>query len=294
MKRLGRVKARLIIDTDDWEGAGGWNDTGDQGSGIGHRYSWAQKKVFAWQEKWGLTHNDGVTVASRALESIVWSLGVMRDRVVYVPNGVRNDQFSTGTASVRTPQSALRILLYTRFIEFKIERVIEVLRRVVEQVPDATLLVVGKGFFGEEAQLLKQADAIELRPAMNLRGSIEYVGWASTHELPELFAQAAVAIFPFDDTLINRTKCSVKLIDLLAAGVPVVADAVGQNSEYIRHHETGVLVPGGDAAAMANAVIDLWRSADRRAQLGAAAARDMRERFSWTRLAAAIEQLYTG
>jgi len=34
----------------------------------------------------------------------------------------------------------------------------------------------------------------------------------------------------------------VKLIDLLSAGVPVVADAVGQNSEYIRHNETGLLV----------------------------------------------------
>ncbi len=32
MKRLGRVKARLIIDTDDWEGAGGWNDF--KGAGI--------------------------------------------------------------------------------------------------------------------------------------------------------------------------------------------------------------------------------------------------------------------
>ena len=86
MKRLGRVKARLIVDTDDWEGAGGWNDL--------NAYSWAQKKLFAWQERWGLTHNDGVTVASRALESIVWTLGVKGDRVAYVPNGIHNSQFT--------------------------------------------------------------------------------------------------------------------------------------------------------------------------------------------------------
>ena len=59
LKRMGRVKARLIVDTDDWEGAGGWNDL--------NQYSWAQKKMFAWQEQWGLTHNDGVTVASKRL-----------------------------------------------------------------------------------------------------------------------------------------------------------------------------------------------------------------------------------
>ncbi len=280
LKRLGRVKARLIVDTDDWEGTGGWNDL--------TAYSWPQRKMFAWQEKWGLTHNDGVTVASRALESIVWTLGAQVDRVAYVPNGMRNSQFTIHNAQTAAHNNSLRILLYTRFFEFKVERVIEVLRRVVEQVPDAKLIVVGKGFAGEEVQLLKRAESI------GLRGSIEYAGWIAADELSSYFAQSDVAIFPFDDTLINRTKCSVKLIDLLAAGVPVIADTVGQNAEYIRHNETGVLVPSGDVDAMAQAVIDLWRAPERRAALGAAAAQDVRARFDWTQLVARVERLYAG
>ncbi len=278
MKRLGWVKARLIIDTDDWEGAGGWNDL--------NAYSWPQQRMFAWQEQWGLTHNDGVTVASRALESIVWTLGVKRERVTYIPNGCRETRAMPVQSAVGNQQ--LTILLYTRFFEFKVERVIEVLRRVVAVVPDAKLLVVGKGFFGEEEQLLKQAESI------GLRGSIEYAGWTQPELLADFFARATVALFPFDDTLINRTKCSVKLIDLLAAGVPVVADAVGQNSEYIRHAETGVLVPSGDVDAMAKAVIDLWRAPERREALGAAAGRDVRARFDWARLAEDVERLYAG
>lgn len=280
LKRLGRVKARLIIDTDDWEGAGGWNDL--------NVYSWPQKQMFAWQERWGLTHNDGVTVASRALESIVWALGVKRERVVYVPNGMGNSHFTIHNVQFKRPSDSLCILLYTRFFEFKIERVIEVLRRVVQEVPDAKLLVVGQGFFGEEERLLRQAESI------GLRGSIEYAGWTPPELLADLFAQANVALFPFDDTLINRTKCSVKLIDLLAAGVPVVADAVGQNTEYIRHAETGVLVSSGDAAAMAQAVIDLWHAPERRRALSAAAAQDVRTRFDWSQLAGRVERIYAG
>ncbi len=283
MKRMGRLKARLIIDTDDWEGAGGWNDL--------NAYSWPQRKLFAWQEQWGLTHNDGVTVASRALESMVWALGVKRERVIYLPNGCRETR-TVADQSANNPR--LTILLYTRFFEFKIERVIEVLRRVVQEVPDAKLLVVGKGFNGEEEQLLKHADAIGLRPAMNLRGSIEYVGWAAASDLSNYFAQSTLALFPFDDTLINRTKCSVKLIDLLAAGVPVIADAVGQNAEYIRHAETGVLVASGDVAAMAQAVIDLWHDRARAQRLGAAAAQDVRARFDWAQLVEGAERLYAG
>ena len=300
LKRLGRVKARLIVDTDDWEGAGGWNDFRNQGSGSADQgvrsrgqYSWAQKKMFAWQEQWGLTHNDGVTVASKALQSIIWSLGVKPAQVVYVPNGVVNSEWGTRNSELgirnsahRTPHSEFRILLYTRFFEFKIERVLEVLRRVVEQVPEAKLIVVGKGFNGEEEQLLVLAEAI------GLRGSIECAGWVDTAALPGYFAQTAVAIYPFDDTLINRTKCSVKLIDLLSAGVPVVADAVGQNLEYIRHDATGVLVSSGDVAAMAQAVIELLRDREKAGRLGRCAAQEMPTRFSWKRLVLDVERIY--
>jgi glycosyltransferase involved in cell wall biosynthesis len=278
LKRVGRVKARLIVDTDDWEGAGGWNDLND--------YSWAQKKMFAWQEQWGLTHNDGVTVASKELQSIMHSLDVKAERVMYVPNGCRETRPTALQSEIRNQKS--KILLYTRFFEFKIERVFEVLRRVVEQIPDAKLLVVGKGFNGEEDRLLAQAET------MGLRGSIEYAGWVEAAALPEYFAQASVAIYPFDDTLINRTKCSVKLIDLLSAGVPVVADAVGQNAEYIRHNETGLLIASGDVAAMAQAVIDLLRDREWAERLGKQAAQDMIERFSWDRLVEAVEKGYKG
>jgi len=276
LKRVGRVKARLIVDTDDWEGAGGWNDLS--------RYSWTQKKMFAWQEQWGLTHNDGVTVASKALQSIAWSLGVKPGSVAYVPNGSREARPAFGQSKIQNPKST--ILLYTRFFEFQTDRVIEVLRRVVEQIPEAKLVVVGKGFNGEEDHLLAQAAVI------GLRGSIEYAGWVDAAALPEYFAQAAVAIYPFDDTLINRTKCSVKLIDLLSAGVPVVADAVGQNAEYIRHDETGLLVPSGDVEAMAQAVLDLLRDREKAERLGRQAARDVSERFSWDRLVLDVERIY--
>ncbi len=284
LKRLGRVKARLIVDADDWEGAGGWNDYRYQLSAVSSQYSWAQKKLFAWQEQWGLKHNDGVTVASKALQSIVWSLGVKPDRVAYVPNGCGSVQMHIQQSAISNQQST--ILLYTRFFEFKIERVLKVLSCVVQQEPEAKLLIVGKGFNGEEDRLLAQAEAI------GLRGSIEYAGWVAAAALPDYFARSRVAIHPFDDTLINRAKCSVKLIDLLSAGVPVVADTVGQNSEYIRHNETGMLVPSGDIDAMAQAVIDLLRDREKADRLGVRAAQDVRERFGWDRLVLDVERIY--
>jgi len=298
--KTSEVWPRLVVDTDDWEGPGGWNEIGG--------YSSAQQRFFAWQERWGLTHADAVTVASRALQSIVWAMGVAPERVFYVPNGVSKMQDAgSGMHDVENDRAdvlplASCILLYTRFFEFPVSRVIDVLKRVREQVPDARLLVVGKGLFGEEEELFRLAKRAGFTLTnhgsritdheLRFTTDITYLGFIPTENLPAAFAQATVAIYPFDDTLVNRTKCAVKLCDLLAAGVPVVAEAVGQNREYIRHGETGLLVESGDVEAFAGAVVRLLEDAPLRERLGSAAARDLRERFAWERLVETVERAY--
>lgn len=299
--KTSQVYPRLVVDTDDWEGPGGWNEIGG--------YTQTQRRFFAWQERWGLTHAGAVTVASRTLESLVWAMGVPPERVFYVPNGVSKtrDAGSRIQGAENDGADALPlascILLYTRFFEFPVSRVIEVLRRVRERVPEARLFVVGKGLFGEEKELFRLAEQQALTVADNssqvtdhvlhLAHDITYCGWVPTEDLPDYFAQADIAIYPFDDTLVNRCKCAVKLLDLLAAGVPVVAEAVGQNRETIRHGETGWLVEPGDVEAFAKAVVRLLEDALLRKKLGQAAADDVRERFGWDRLIENVERAYT-
>lgn len=282
LRALGFERVRLVLDEDDWEGAGGWNDR--------EAYSPLQKRFFAWQEGWGLTHADRVTVASRALESIVWSLGVARDKVLYLPNGINAlPTDARSRAQVRAELGlgdAPTLLLYTRFFEFELARLGRILAQVFAVAPSAKLLVVGKGMYGEDAQLAEMAKAAGWYP------NLVSVGWAEPEQLGGLFRAADVALYPFDDTLINRTKAAVKLMDLLAAGVPVVAEAVGQIREYIKDGTSGVLVAPGDADGFARAVIDLLKDAERRERLGACAAASVRRAFDWDVLAAQVERTY--
>lgn len=271
---------RWIVDTDDWEGPGGWNNVRDPLTGK-PLYSPLQRRFFAWQERWGLTHADAVTVASRTLESLVWAMGVPPERVFYIPNGLSQD-FSPPLRPADCPV----ILLYTRFFEFPPERALNILGRVREHYPDASLLVVGKGLFGEEVRFLQEAQR------RGLASAVEYVGWVDPQRLRDVFARAALAIYPFDDTLINRTKCPVKLLDLLGAGIPVVAEEVGEIRELIRHGETGWLVPPGDEEDFARAVVTLLGDPERRARLGEAAAQRVRQIRSWDRLAEITEGVY--
>lgn len=282
-RRVGMGNPRLVLDTDDWEGAGGWNDL--------EPYSFAHKKFFGWQEKWGLRHADAVTVASRALETIAWSLGVPRAVIRYLPNGVNPLPASPETrASIRKQlglENARVILLYTRFFEYDVARLCEILLRVLTQLPDVRVLLVGKGLFGEEERFFKIAHA------QGWRERVVDAGWVGVENLSAHFCAADAALFPFDDTLVNRCKCSVKLIDLLANGVPVVAEAVGQVREYIRHNETGILVTPGDVDEFVNSLIDLLSDGEKRARLGKCAQEEMASKYAWEKLAVDAEMAYS-
>jgi glycosyltransferase involved in cell wall biosynthesis len=125
-----------------------------------------------------------------------------------------------------------------------------------------------------------------------LANKVHFTGWLPLEQVPAYFAAANVAVYPYDDTLLNRTKCSVKLISLLEAGLPVVADAVGQNSEYIQNGVSGLLTPAEDDEAMAAALVALLQNAGQQKRLGQAARQYLAENFDWMYLAQIAERAY--
>lgn len=281
MRCLGLTRVRLVIDEDDWEGPGGWNEIAP--------YPFLLRIIFAWQERWGLRHNDALTVASRTLQTLVWGLGVSPCDVHYLPNGAAGRREGDG-ALVRRRLDLEKVpllLLYTRFFEYDVGRVVKVFSRLAQQDLSLHFLIVGEGLFQEDEEHF-----YHLAVQRGLNSRLVHAGWVPEERLGDYFAAADVAVYPFDDTLVNRAKCAVKLVDLLAAGVPVVAEAVGQNVEYIRHRETGLLVPSGDTEAMVSAIEYLLARPPLRQRLGDNAARDVRERFSWRLLARKLEIAY--
>lgn len=277
---LVRPHLPLVLDTDDWEGWGGWNDL--------RPYPLAAKMVFAWQERDLPRRAAAVTVASRTLESQVWGFGVAPGRVFYLPNGIASRQ--TAPADDAAAQERARpgrvLLLYTRFWELDVRDVVAALVAVLARCPDARLLIVGRGERGEERTLLRLAQRAGVAAA------IDYRGWTEPAQIPALLGAADVALVPMDDTLINRARCSAKLLELMAAGLPIVAGRVGQVGEYIEHGRSGLLVPPSDPAALAQAALVLLHDAPLRARLGRAAHERVAQHFGWDTLVVHLERAY--
>jgi glycosyltransferase involved in cell wall biosynthesis len=273
-----RRHIRLVIDTDDWEGWGGWNELAP--------YSPQQKHFFAWQEQWGMRHNHALTVASRALETIALSMGIPAERVVYVPNGPGIERQKAEGRRQKAERPT--ILVYSRLFEFDTERLVAILRGVKTAVPHLSILMVGAGLY--------EADAAQFRQQLAAAGLAEAVtdaGWTEPEALPTLLTTADVGIYLMEDTLLNRTKCPVKLADMAALGLPVVAEAVGQVNEYVVHGRTGFLRASGHVEGLTADLIHLLQNPAQREQMGQAAAAHIAANFNWARQAEQLEQLYT-
>ena len=282
-----RQRVRLVVDSDDWEGWGGWNDRA--------AYSPIQKRFFSWQERWGMSHCHQLTVASKPLQSIAWSHGIEEEKVVYLPNGtgLPVSEKPAGENEIAAKRQMLGVedrpvlLLYSRLFEFETARLAKILAGVKTAVPDLAILSIGESLFQDDAVQLRG----ELAEADVLSAVID-LGWTDLDELPLLLNCADAAIYLMDDTLLNRTKCPVKLADLLSAGIPVVAEAVGQVPEYVLNGHTGCLRRSGDVAGLITDTVNLLQNKRERTRMRGEARAHYVNNFTWDRLAARLERAY--
>lgn len=110
-----------------------------------------------------------------------------------------------------------------------------------------------------------------------LRGPEEI---ARFHAATDLFAWPAV-----------NEAYGMAILEAEAAGLPVVAGAVGGVPEIVADGETGLLAAPGDAAAFASALARLLRDAELRRRMGKAAARRIAERHGFDAAAARLDSI---
>jgi glycosyltransferase involved in cell wall biosynthesis len=281
---LSGLRVPWVLDVDDWEGPGGWADV--------NPYSPAQKLSLALMEALLPRLAGAVTAASRTLEARTWDMGLPRRRVFYLPNGVSHSKYANWHPVPKAhlyPHESIdehrpTLLLYSRLAEFPWRWPLEVLARVRRGHPDARLLVVGGGFFGEEMKLQDEA------AAMGMGESVTVLGRVPEDQLPAVLSAGDVALYPMEDTLLNRAKSPVKLLEVMLMGLPVVAHHVGQTPEFLGN--AGVLVEAGNVEAMSDAAAALLSDAERRGRLGEKARVRVWAEFNWERLSEVVERAY--
>lgn len=179
------------------------------------------------------------------------------------------------------PADALVMLNVARLSPQKgLGHAIDALPRILEPHPNAHLLSVGA--LDDGAWL----DAVKRRSReRGVEGHVHFLG--PRRDIPDLLRACDVFVFP---SLFEGL--GLALIEAMAAGCACVASAVGPVAEIVRDGVDGLLVPAGDDAALARAVLQVIDDAPRRALLGRAAADAAARRFDPRVGARRLEEVY--
>jgi L-malate glycosyltransferase len=200
--------------------------------------------------------------------------GVPSSRIRVIPNGIAADRFRP-TSRVQPVQTIVTVANLRR------EKAHDVLLRaaalLVPTHGNLRFVIAGEG---------PCASALRaLAASLRLDGHVEFLGHVT--DVPALLGRADAFVLPsLTEAFPNAA------MEAMAAGLPVVASAVGGLLDLIDHGHTGLLAPAGDPSALAAAISTLVSDPVRAARLGAAAREHVASRYSFDRMVRSFEDLY--
>ena len=164
-----------------------------------------------------------------------------------------------------------------------LEDFLEAAAIVRSRIPAARFLVAG------ETNPMDRDYLRELQEHAARCGVAEHVTFTGIrNDVPAVLASLTVSVMPS----LNEALSNV-VLESMAAGAPTVATRVGGTPEAVGDGVTGLLVPPGDSAALADAIVHLLNNPQLAAHLGRAARVRIADHFSVRRMVRATEDLYT-
>jgi glycosyltransferase involved in cell wall biosynthesis len=183
-------------------------------------------------------------------------------------------------AELGLPADALLVGVVARVVAIKGQDVfVRAVARLGDAWPGARFLIVGDGPFRQECEALGRNLGVD--------GRVRYLGWR--RDIPDILASLDLVALP---TVMDFEGTPVALIEALAAGRAVVATDVGGVADVVKEGCTGLLVPPGDADALASAIGRLLGDASTREDYGRNGQALVRERYARKRMVDETERYY--
>ncbi len=228
-----------------------------------------------------------VTQAGRQRLFNTWN--VPAEKILVFPNAVDVDRFRPDPkagAQVRADLGLggepVVIFVGNFFHWHDVSTLLKAFALCLKACLEARLVLVGDGD--------RRAQMAELASSLGLDHAVIFTGLLPHAEVSRYIAAADVAVVPYPPMEQEMWLSPLKLFEYMSCGKAVVASAVGQIVDMIREGENGLLVPPGDASAMAVALTKLLRDAPARAALGRQARQDALNKMSWDHYLSRLER----
>ena len=148
--------------------------------------------------------------------------------------------------------------------------------QIHQHIPSTEFLLVGDGPLRQDLE----------REAASLGLGASAIFLGDRQDMPAILASLDVAVLTSDSESLSNV-----ILEAMAAGLPVVAYAVGGNPELLSD-QRGALIPAADESSFADAVEKLLADSALRRQLGCNALQFAQENFSLDRVWQRYVELY--
>lgn len=215
-----------------------------------------------------------IAVSERAAEVARRRIGGVFE---VVPNGVDVQRFADASPA-GLPGDGRRLLFVGRLHARKgFSALVDAFGGLASDHADLRLVVVGEG--GERRALERLDEPVRQRVTM--------LGTVPNDEVPSIHAACEVFVAPNT----GGESFGVVLVEAMAAGLPVVATDIPGFDEVIRDGTDGLLVPPGDAAALAAAIDRVLNDAELAERISISG-RERARTFSWDAVIPRLEAIY--
>jgi phosphatidyl-myo-inositol dimannoside synthase len=232
--------------------------------------------------RWTLRHAGALTAITEDCRQHALRAGAPGDRIRLVFNGTDLRRFSPERNGKPNDQGfgphmifACRQLFPRKGIRFLLEAAAQLKPRF----PDLKIVLAGDGF--ERPALARLAEDL------GISGDVTFLGWVPNANLPPYYRAAAVSVIPS-----LEEGFGIPAAEAMGCEVAVVASDAGGLPEVVEDGVTGLVVPRGDSAALAQAIGSLLTDPQRRQQMGQAGRARALRLFDWDRSAEQFEELY--
>ena len=217
-----------------------------------------------------------VVAGSSDEESDLTRLGVPRRHIRVVPCGVDTAEFSPeGPVAERTTRPRLVTVADLNEID-----ALGTLLRALSKVPGADLVVAGGPPSAQLSEDLGFRRLVKLAETLGVSSQVSFAGQVGNSALPPLLRSAdlMVSVSEYDPS-------GMLAVQSMACGTPVIASAVGGLVDAVVDGTTGILVPPGRPALLAQRIRQLLSHPMLLEAFSVAAVDRAQSRYSWERIA---------
>lgn len=193
------------------------------------------------------------------------------DRITCIGHGINMAAFEP-FPRIRSDET-VRVMFVASFYPWHgAEILVDAFAKALEDVPNLHLSLIGDGLTRAACEAKVQQ--------LGISSAVEFTGWISREQVFEHLLNADIGVAPYSK-LDPFYFDPVKILEYMAAGLPVIATRQGSIDRTIGHESDGLLVPPDDCDALADALRRLASDRSLRQSYGEAARDKIARNQSW-------------